>query len=351
MEPYRSVFVIVTLLAVGCGGQAAYEGGSSGAAGATTSSGGSGGGSIEISVGSGSSIAASGVVSGVSSGLAAGVSSGCAVNVPSGPGGPCAPRADDCSSPGIGCADGLACSSPTGGTCVPCSGGQTACGFVCVNEQTDPYNCGGCGVVCAEESMSDPALTCQNGTCVPIADASADASDDGTAPSEAGDAGTPPRCAPGGPGNSIAFDLTTDATGPVYYGGAQGEGWLDSFGCPSWLAIAPADEPALNLVKGGCAISCPAFAPEPALAQSFTWDGTYYPNEAVACTGIACACQTPVCAPPGNYVATICVGYGEADAGPPETAPPTCKQVPFVWPPTSADQSIVESITPTPDGG
>jgi hypothetical protein len=62
------------------------------------------------------------------------------------------------------------------------------------------------------------------------------------------------------------------------------------------------------------------------------------------------ACQTPACAPPGNYVATICVGYAGADAGP-ETAPPTCKQVPFAWPPTSANQSVVESIRPAPDGG
>jgi hypothetical protein len=212
---------------------------------------------------------------------------------------------------------------------------------VCTDVRIDSNNCGACAHQCG------PGQNCQAGTCVPLLDASADASDDGTAPSEAGDsAGTPPKCA----SNSIAFDLTVDATGPVYYSGPQGQGWLDSFGCPSWLAIAPAGEPALNLVKGGCAVGCPATRPEPAMAQSFTWDGTYYPNATAPCTGIACACQTPVCAPPGNYVATICVGYGDADAGF-QTAPPTCKQVPFAWPPTSADQSIVESITPTLDGG
>jgi hypothetical protein len=91
------------------------------------------------------------------------------------------------------------------------------------------------------------------------------------------------------------------------------------------------------------------------MPQSFTWDGTYYqqaPDDAGSCGGLAsCGCEVPACAAPGNYVATICVGYADQDAGPPETAPPTCKQVPFVWPPTSANQSIVESITPTPDGG
>src|SRR5580658_7228650 len=77
-------------------------------------------------------------------------------------------------------------------------------------------------------------------------------SPDGSTAADAGPegdaAGAPPKCA----SNGIAFDLTVDATGPVYYGGPQGQGWLDSFGCPSWLAIAPAGEPPLLLAKGGC---------------------------------------------------------------------------------------------------
>jgi hypothetical protein len=166
---------------------------------------------------------------------------------------------------------------------------------------------------------------------------------------DSGDGGDAGECTV----NSIAFDLTTDATGSVYYGGPQFP-WLDSFGCAGWLAIAPAGEPALTVLKGACGASCPAAVPEPATAQSFTWDGTYYPtlnpDDASSCRQIPC-CDTPVCAPPGNYVATMCVGYAtSADAGP-ETAPPTCKQIPFVWPPTSANQTIVETITPTPDGG
>lgn len=138
-------------------------------------------------------------------------------------------------------------------------------------------------------------------------------------------------------GNDITFDLTVDATGPVYFGGPQPP-WLDSFGCPSWLAISPTGKSPIN-VANGCVSQCIASRAEPAPAQSFTWNGTYYP-----------ACETAACAPAGNYVATICVGYAAEDGGA-QTSPPTCKQVPFVWPPTSANQSIVESITPTPDGG
>jgi hypothetical protein len=171
----------------------------------------------------------------------------------------------------------------------------------------------------------------------------------GTGVMDSGDAEATGECA----SHSLAFDLTVDATGPVYYGGPQPP-WLDSFGCPSWLAISPAGEGPLNLQKGGCFVACPAFTPQPAMAQSFTWDGTYYPAQstydASACGGLpSCACQVPSCAPSGNYVATICAGYAGGEGG---TEPaPTCKQVPFTWPPTSANQSIDASITPTPDGG
>jgi hypothetical protein len=190
-----------------------------------------------------------------------------------------------------------------------------------------PGSCGGDFGPCCVGGMCRVGSQCGN----LVGDASADTGAD-AATDAAGE------CA----SNGIAFDLSVDATGPVYFGGPQPQ-WLDSFGCPSWLAIAPSGEPPLNLLKGGCGVGCPAFRPEPAMAQSFTWDGTYYPSDAGAC-------QTPACAAPGNYVATLCVGYAGEDAGP-ETAPPTCKQVAFAWPPTSANQSIVESITPTPDGG
>jgi len=151
---------------------------------------------------------------------------------------------------------------------------------------------------------------------------------------------------------SLTFNLTTNATGSVYYY-YYSTPWPDSTRCGGWLEIAPADGAPLNLWSGGSNISCPASAPQPAAPQSFIWDGTYYLN-----TSDTGACPVPpalscplACAPPGNYLAILCVGYAGEDAGPPEIGPPTCKQVPFAWPPTSAVESIDVSITPTPDGG
>jgi hypothetical protein len=368
MGAFRSVFLIAAV-AVGCGGR---ESGSSGGAGAVSGT--------NVPIGS------AGLTGGASGmGVASG-SGGAAACVAAG--GQCVTGVAFCASVGTGAtpascldisSDMLCCavnedagcteiqassydqSCKTDSDCVTVNVGNACaeCVFACA-ENVGAINAGAMAQYNADVAKTPAGVAscncpsegivvscCRSGQCHADNECS---SLDGSAAADAGPdgdaAGGPPKCASGG----IAFDLTTDATGPVYYGGPQGQGWLDSFGCPSWLAIAPEGEPPLNLVKGGCAIGCPAFGPEPAMAQSFTWDGTYYPNVAVPCTGIACACQTPVCAPPGNYVATICVGYADADAGP-ETAPPTCKQGPFAWPPTSANPSIVESITPTPDGG
>jgi hypothetical protein len=153
-------------------------------------------------------------------------------------------------------------------------------------------------------------------------------------------------CVSGG----ITFDLTVNSTDPVYYSGGSQPGWLQSTACGAWYAISPAGGSPVN-VDHDCFHSCPRPEAEPVTNQSFTWDGTTWPF-ADADTSVGIVCDTAVCAAPGNYVATICVGYAGADAGASaETAPPTCKQVPFVWPPTSANQTFVETITPTLDGG
>ena len=149
--------------------------------------------------------------------------------------------------------------------------------------------------------------------------------------------------------SSIAFDLDVDSTDPVYYSGGSDPGWGDSFACGGWLAISPAGGSPLKLDQH-CFHSCPRAQAAPATNLSFTWDGTTYPfpDGGPTYNGVCNA----VCAAPGNYVATICVGYAGADAGTSaETAPPTCKQVPFVWPPPAANAMILETITPTLDGG
>jgi hypothetical protein len=164
----------------------------------------------------------------------------------------------------------------------------------------------------------------------------------------------------GGPGpcasSGVTFDLTVGATGNVWFGGSTPPWPPASFGCPSWLTITPpagssVGNPqggSVNLVKNGCAVLCPAAQPEPAADQSFTWDGTYYP---VTGSDPITDCDTPACAPPGVYVATLCVGYDGADAGVSQGAP-TCDSFSFTWPPASHGEATVQAtITPTPGGG
>jgi hypothetical protein len=150
-------------------------------------------------------------------------------------------------------------------------------------------------------------------------------------------------------GGSIAFDLSVDSTDPVYLGGSQPP-WPTSLGCPEWLTITTAAGQPLVVSRGDCFIGCVAAGPQTAAPQSFTWDGTYYPAP-TNCSGPSCSCTAPACAPAGNYVATFCVGYAGPDAGTFASAPPTCQQVTFTWPPSSATSSIDKTIAPTPDGG
>jgi hypothetical protein len=72
----------------------------------------------------------------------------------------------NCGSCGHPCAPSDTC---VGGTCtVPttcnggpaCTGGQSCCPTGCVAENSDPSNCGGCGIICS------PGSTCTDGSCV-----------------------------------------------------------------------------------------------------------------------------------------------------------------------------------------
>ena len=167
--------------------------------------------------------------------------------------------------------------------------------------------------------------------------------DSGPATREAGAQDSAIAC-----GGNISFDLAVDTTGPVYYEGPQPP-WPAQSTCPRWLTIDHAGV-ALILEQGDCNHSCPAFGPQEPGAQSLTWNGTYYPINESADAGGPGPCDIPACAPPGNYVATFCVASSLGDASWQE-APPTCKTVSFVWPPSTANQVISETITPAPDGG
>lgn len=180
-EPVRRPFratLYAAMLAVGCGGRTGGGGGASGSgsasAGAGSASGGSGG--------------TSGVLSGAGS-----VRGGAGVSADS----------DSESGCGVsGASTGMSgCCDPAevnGGTRCPfCSNGMPKCNGDCVDDETDPDNCGGCGTTCPASAPS-----CHFGNCVPIVDAGTDGMGEPETgvPEAATDAGPPPSCAPGGPG-------------------------------------------------------------------------------------------------------------------------------------------------------
>jgi hypothetical protein len=167
----------------------------------------------------------------------------------------------------------------------------------------------------------------------------------GTEEAGAQEAGTVDAAA--GCGGNISFDLAVDSSDPVYYEGPQPP-WPAQNTCPGWLTIDSAGA-ALLLGRGDCDISCVASQPQVAAAKSLTWDGTYYPIDTSSQAPGPGNCETPACAPAGNYVATFCVASSLGE--PSGEAPPTCKTVSFVWPPSTTNQVISETITPSPDGG
>jgi hypothetical protein len=66
------------------------------------------------------------------------------------------------------CGPGEVCKKGSGGGCVPCPAGTTACSGQCVDTLTDANNCGGCGNVChGPDPNGGTALPpeCINGYC------------------------------------------------------------------------------------------------------------------------------------------------------------------------------------------
>ena len=81
-----------------------------------------------------------------------------------------------CGNPPQPCCVGGACSAGaycTAGACAPCGAagqvccpGQTMCGSVCVDTNTDVSNCGACGMVCNTSGTS--SVSCSGGRCNPM---------------------------------------------------------------------------------------------------------------------------------------------------------------------------------------
>ncbi|MGO9836804.1 MAG: hypothetical protein ACLP1X_21635 [Polyangiaceae bacterium] len=144
---------------------------------------GSGTNSASTGSASGGNVDTSGSVSGAGSVSVAGVTSG-AVSEDSGlPSGSSAGMSGYCDQAEVN----------GGPQCPLCQNGMlTKCMGDCVDLGTDPNSCGGCGITCPVSAPS-----CQNGNCVPVADASTDAME---MPDAGIDVVTPASCAPGGPG-------------------------------------------------------------------------------------------------------------------------------------------------------
>ncbi len=208
MGAFRTVF-FVAVLAVGCGGRAAYDGGGSNSAGTGSAS----GGSATAGAVSGSSGAVSGESAGATSGVVAtgtangsGSAGGAGTGSSSSSGG--SPACPVCPT-GATCVDGT-CSCPTGWTACEDGAGLTAC-VTAQTVRSDPSNCGHCGIQCPAS-----APTCQNGSCQ-----------------------APPSCATGGPGmtncgpgggGTESCCTSLEVTGGTYYRTYDGVASFDAFG-------------------------------------------------------------------------------------------------------------------------
>lgn len=216
------------------------------------------------------------------------------------------------------------------------------------------------------------------------------ASDGGSDSGNSSDDVAYPDAAPCGE-TPITFELTL----PTWSTGSSFSCLGDPAYCPGsgWLTIASSDGGAVMIgAQCGAVCSYPSTAPSrdsgvcaeagapifvpgypdciceslssASSTQTRTWDGTVYTaasewNPSV-CTVDPFDCWVPSCAAPGDYIATMCAGPIEPDAGLPdafgytcsEGPPPdvVCTQVMFEWPPSASGQ-VVSGTLSIVDGG
>jgi hypothetical protein len=172
-------------------------------------------------------------------------------------GGTCVDEQTDpvhCGSCGTPCPVGALCHGGTCGPCptgeiaangVCCPPGETGCGRNCVDEQTDPNNCGGCGTTCAAGAICQ-ARTCAcpsggvvcNGGCVNTQ----------TAPNNCGACGT--TC-PTGTTCADGVCGSCPAGGTPCFGACVNE-QTDTNNCGSCGNLCRADASGMYCVAGVC---------------------------------------------------------------------------------------------------
>jgi sulfatase modifying factor 1 len=237
----RCVF-LVAALALGCGGRVSGPNPNA-ESGANALGSGAANGSVGGGAG-GSSVTATGTTGLPSGGSGDMTNMGSGFTAPTG----CTPGGPDNNMGPVGCAPGLVCQQ---GVCVPCPAGTSACDIfaACVDEQTDPNNCGDCGVQCPASAPS-----CQNGGCVCVGTlCSGTCVDEQTDPNNCGQCGvrcvasSAPTCESGG---------CVCVTGTVC-GGICVDERTDSNNCGGCaLTCAPG-----RICQGGGCVAPPSCAP------------------------------------------------------------------------------------------
>jgi hypothetical protein len=129
---------------------------------------------------------------------------------------------------------------------------------------------------------------------------------------------------------------------------------------PGWLSIRSASGDELALDPQRCAASCEACQPVACSAICLeptaigpggvdrTFDGS---SHAFRLCGSDVSCESPDgSTAPGNYIAKLCGYLGSTQGSAPAcdlsvpNAPPTCVEIPFVWPPAVSGTTLVGVI-------